>query len=226
MRVMSVLIVEDDKEVAQNLQLYLSSHFSTVDVAYDGNVAFQAYLNQSYDVIISDIEIPYLNGIALFKKIRKLDPFIKLILFSAHTKDTYLLEMVTLKLDDYLMKPITSRKIDAMLSQLLNGAEQEQKILCAKNNVAYSYLSKTITCKEKTVSLTHFEIILIELFLENTAWKVTHEMISETLYPGELEVKGRIKNVIKRVRQKLLYLKIISLPYKGYQLVCSETLDG
>ena len=65
-----VLIVEDDTEVAHYLQLYLSPKFSRVDIAFNGKEGFEKYLNHRYDIIISDIEMPYENGISLFQKIR------------------------------------------------------------------------------------------------------------------------------------------------------------
>lgn len=220
-----VLIVEDDEEVASHLQLYLSSKFNRVDIAFNGKEAFETYLNNRYDLIISDIEMPYENGITLFQKIRKLDTDISLILFSGHTQEKYLLEMVTLKLDGYLMKPITSKKVDDILEKVL-ATKEVVKVICSKHDITYSYLSKMITCKEKSISLTHFEIIVMELFLKEKAYKVTHEMLSEALYGDEDNAKNKIKNLIKRLRQKLPFLKILPLIHFGYQLVCMEYKDG
>ena len=225
MSTLCVLIVEDDKEVAQHLQLYLSSKFNRVDIAFNGKEAFEKYLNYRYDLIISDIEMPYDNGITLFQKIRKLDTDILLILFSGHTQEKYLLEMVTLKLDGYLMKPITSKKIDEILGKVL-ACKEAIKVICKERGIAYSYLTKMITCKEKSVSLTHFEIVVMELFLKEKAYKLTHEMLSEALYGDEDNTKNKIKNLIKRLRQKLPFLKIAPLVHIGYQLVCTEQNDG
>ena len=83
-----------------------------------------------------------------------------------------------------------------------------------------------ITCKEKSISLTHFEIIVMELFLKEKAYKVTHEMLSDALYGDEDNAKNKIKNLIKRLRQKLPFLKILPLIHFGYQLVCMEHKDG
>lgn len=220
-----VLIVEDDTEVAHYLQLYLSPKFSRVDIAFNGKEGFEKYLNHRYDIIISDIEMPYENGISLFQKIRKLDTDILLILFSGHTQEKYLLEMVTLKLDGYLMKPITSKKIDEILEKVL-ACKEAIKVICKEHDIMYSYLSKMITCKEKSISLTHFEIIVMELFLKEKAYKVTHEILAEALYDDEDNAKNKIKNLIKRLRQKLPFLKIVPLVHFGYQLVCTEHNDG
>lgn len=225
MSALCILIVEDDEEVASHLQLYLNPKFSRVDIAFNGKEAFEKYLNHQYDLIISDIEMPYENGITLFQKIRKLDTDILLILFSGHTQERYLLEMVTLKLDGYLMKPITSKKIDDILEKVL-ATKEVIKDICSKHKITYSYLSKMITCKEKSISLTHFEIIVVELFLKEKAYKVTHEMLSEALYGDEENAKNKIKNLIKRLRQKLPFLKIVPLIHFGYQLVCVEHHDG
>lgn len=226
MHEISILIVEDDQEVAHHLQEYLSQKCKIVQIAFNGKEAFEYYLNNRYDCIISDIEMPFFDGIALFQKIRAIDPFIILILFSGHTKEKYLLEMVTLKLDDYVMKPITSKKIDAMLKRIVSHNKIDQKIICSHHDVHYSYVSKVITCKEVSISLSHFEIIVMELFLNNKYFKVTHEDLLESLYESENGSKDRIKNLIKRLRQKVPFLKIKSLINVGYQLVCHEANHG
>jgi len=226
MHKIAILIVEDDKEVARNLQLYLSHTCKVVDVAFDGKEAFNRYLEYSYDCIISDIEMPLTDGITLFQKIRSLDPFIILMLFSGHTHEKYLLEMVTLKLDAYVMKPITSKKIDAMLENILTHTQKETKVICSQKDIVYSYLSKKLTCKEQSVSLSHFEIIVMELFLDNKHWMLTHEALMDALYPHEEGSHSRIKNVMKRLRQKLSFLEIKPIVGVGYQLLCQGDRHG
>jgi DNA-binding response OmpR family regulator len=226
MHKIAILIVEDDKEVAHNLQLYLSHTCKVVDVAFNGKEAFNRYLEYSYDCIISDIEMPLTDGITLFQKIRSLDPFIILMLFSGHTQEKYLLEMLTLKLDGYVMKPITSRKIDEMLECILNHNKKEAKVICSKQGIVYSYLSKRITCKELCVSLSHFEIIVMELFLNDKYFIISHEALIEALYGNAEGSRSRLKNLIKRLRQKILFLDIKSLVGVGYQLVCQGKVHG
>lgn len=223
LRHLSVLIVEDDEEVAKNLQLYLKKRFKKVDIAYDARSAFKMYLNTTYDMVMSDIEIGEgENGIELCQKIRKLDPNILLIIFSGYTKESYLLELVTLKIDAYIIKPITSLKIDQAIDKVLCQKNLDIVKICKKHDILYSYLSKTVTCKGLVVSLTHFEITLIELFVSHQSYKISHETIHNALYPEEIDSKNGIKNLIKRLRHKLPYVSIASIPRYGYQLQCSE----
>ncbi len=226
MQEISILIVEDDKEVAHHLQLYLSHQCKTVDVAFHGKEAFERYLNHRYDCIISDIEMPLFDGISLFQKIRSLDPFITLILFSGHTQEKYLLEMLTLKLDGYVIKPITSKKIDDMFETIIAHTKHDHAIICPQHSILYSYRSKMLTCKEHSVSLSHFEIIVMELFLNDKQFKVTHEALFEALYENEDVSKNRVKNLIKRLRQKIPFLTIKPLVNVGYQLACPEHPHG
>lgn len=219
---LSILIAEDDEEVAQNLQHYLREKFKEVDIVYNGEDAFKKYLDKTYDVIMSDIEMMGGNGIELCHKIRNLDKQIPIILFSGHTKESYLLELVTSKIDAYIIKPVTSFKIDKAIAKVLHQERDDIAMICKTHDIFYSYLSKTFTCKELFISLTHFEIILIELFLSYKSYKVTHEAIHESLYANENGSKNSIKNLIKRLRYKLPYLRIVSLPRYGYQLQCAE----
>lgn len=223
LRHLSVLIVEDDEEVAQNLQLYLKERFKKVDIACDAQSAFQMYLDVSYDMVMSDIEIGEGgNGIELCQKIRKLDPFMPLIIFSGHTKESYLLELVILKIDAYIIKPVTSLKIDTAIEKVLCKKHLDVVTICKKHDIFYSYLSKTITCKDLVISLTHFEIILMELFVSHPSYKISHETIHNALYAEEMGSKNGIKNLIKRLRHKLSHVLIASIPRYGYQLQCTE----
>jgi len=226
MKRIAILIVEDDKEVAHHLQLYLSQKCSTVDLAFDGKEAFDRYLNYHYDCIISDIEMPLLDGITLFEKIRSLDPYILLILFSGHTQEKYLLEMVTLKLDGYVMKPITSTKIDQMYEEIITQTKNNHMVICPQHTIVYSYLSKMITSKECCVSLSHFEIIVVELFLNNKYFIASYESLLEALYGNGNVSKDRLKNIIKRLRRKVPFVSIKPLVNVGYQLTCSEHYHG
>lgn len=219
---LSVLIAEDDVEVAQNLQLYLSGQFKKVDIAHTGNNAFEKYLNYTYDLLLTDIEMPFGNGIELCQRVRKLDKNIPIILFSGHTQESYLLELVTLKIDDYIIKPVTSLKIDNAIIKVLHNEHVDVAIICKKHDIFYSYRSKSITCKELVISLTHFEIIMIELFLSHKSYKISHDVIFNALYEEENGSKNGIKNLIKRLRHKLPHMCITSIPRYGYQLQCPE----
>jgi len=166
--------------------------------------------------------MPHENGIDFFRRIRKIDSMIALILFSGYTQEKYLLDIVTLKLDGYMMKPITSKKLDDMLQSILNKRPRELHSICAEKQIVYSYLSKMMTCKGQAISLTHLEILLLELFLSAPQYTLGHDVIAWELYNGEAEVKNRIKNLIKRLRIKVPFLKIRPIIDYGYQLTCAE----
>jgi len=134
--------------------------------------------------------------------------------------------MITLKLDAYVMKPITSKKIDAMLEGIIHHNKKEDKVICPREGIVYSYLSKRITCKEVSVSLSHFEIIVMELFLDNKTFITTHEALMEALYGNAEGSRNRIKNLMKRLRQKMPFLDIKPLVGVGYQLVCQGKMHG
>lgn len=218
---LNVLVVEDDEEVASNLQFYLSHTFQKVDVAHNAKEAFEKYMNGNYELVMSEVALPLESGVELFQKVRKLDGDVLLILFGNYAKEKYLADITTLKLDGYITKPMTSKKLDEIFLHVLQK-DVEEKIISRQQDICYSYRSKMLTCKGESISLSHFEIILIELFLSNKHYKITHEMIASALYDGEGDLKGRIKNLIKRLRQKVPCLKILPLINVGYQLACSE----
>lgn len=107
----SILFVEDDKSIAKEMELLLSEIFVDIKVAYNGIEALEEYNkfykenNRYFDLIITDIQMPKMNGIELIKHIYKQNPNQKTIVLSAHNESTYLMELVNLGIYRFILKP-------------------------------------------------------------------------------------------------------------------------
>jgi YesN/AraC family two-component response regulator len=108
----SILFVEDDKEISKEMELLLQEIFSKIKIAFDGKEALEQYKifyeeNNSYpDIIITDIQMPNMNGIELIKNIYKKNPTQKIIVLSAHNESEYLIELVNLGIYRFILKPM------------------------------------------------------------------------------------------------------------------------
>ena len=111
----TALYVEDEPAVLKNISELLGNFFGQFYTAADGLEAWEIFRSQSIDVALVDIELPKLNGLELIKRIRAIRPQMPVVVISAYTKTDYLLESVELRLDKYIIKPLTSKKSTSCL---------------------------------------------------------------------------------------------------------------
>lgn len=107
----SVLFVDDQIELREQMHSFLTKIFSHVEVAVDGNDALEKYLKHPFDIIITDIQMPNMDGLLLAEKILKINPKQEIILLSAYTESDYLKKAEQLGIKSYIAKPTDFEKI-------------------------------------------------------------------------------------------------------------------
>ncbi len=110
---LDILYVEDDKALLYETGSILSKIFRSVDTATNGAEGLLKFTENSYDLVITDIEMPELNGLELSQKIKEIDPQLPIVVISAYSNSSYLIEAINIGINYYILKPI-------LLSQLLS----------------------------------------------------------------------------------------------------------
>ena len=108
---MRILYVEDDEALQQELTLLLSDIFETITLASNGEEGLEAYKKNSYDLVITDIRMPILDGVGMIEKIRHINPTQSIIVTSAHNEAEYLIKLIHLGVDSFITKPLSSVEI-------------------------------------------------------------------------------------------------------------------
>ncbi|MEY4504528.1 MAG: hypothetical protein RL154_824 [Pseudomonadota bacterium] len=106
-----ILYVEDDHEIASVMLKSLNRYCNTVVLRQNGKDAVETYLQIKPDIIISDIQMPIMDGLAAAKIIRHLDYYIPIILTTAHSDERYFIDSIETKVDRYILKPIDMSKL-------------------------------------------------------------------------------------------------------------------
>ncbi len=121
-RSLNILFVEDNEDVRNQLLKFLKNFFNEIDVAFDGCNAFDIYQqNQSkYNLIITDISMPRLDGIELSRKIINLNQTQKIMVVSAHTEVDKLNKLKEIGVFDILQKPVGYNTLIDSLEKLYN----------------------------------------------------------------------------------------------------------
>ncbi|WP_373034830.1 HD domain-containing phosphohydrolase [Sulfurimonas sp.] len=113
----SVLYVEDEAELREGIRSFLSKIFTDLDTAQNGKEGFEKYILKKYDIVLTDIQMPKMNGLEMIKKIREIDETQEIIVISAYTDAEYLTESIQLNVTGYIIKPIEFMQILQMLEQ-------------------------------------------------------------------------------------------------------------
>lgn len=227
-----ILLVEDDYLTQVKLVKILNRVYDDIVVAKNGEEAltiFKAYhsQNKSFDLVVSDINMPIMNGINLLENIRQIDELLPFIFVTARLDLETLLQVVKLDIDDYILKPI---EIETLLKSI---EKTMRKSLKRKENLNISqklYLSddlywdsveKSIYKDEKQVKLTKKEIMFLDILCRRINQVVNTEDIVYTLWEDDIEVDSNIvnlKNLISRIRVKIPNLNIENIYGLGYKL--------
>lgn len=194
----NVLYVEDDKTVRESIKEILSEFFKKVITAESGEEGWLKFKKERIDLAIVDIELPGFNGLELIKRIRTERPDLPVIVVSAYTKTDYLLESVELKLDKYIVKPLTSRKLYELLMKLEKELGETTTLHFPKN-VVVDTLKSNIYFDGKSYPLTYRELKMLELLHEKGA--VTYEDLYQLW--SETPTDNAIRSFVKQLRKKL-----------------------
>ncbi len=123
-----ILVIDDDESIRQTLTNYLKRLGYSVLSAEDGRIGFEIIRNQQYDLIISDIKMPNLNGLDLLKKVRDIDPRTKIILITAHDDVQTTIDAMQLGAYDYLEKPLDIERLKVTIARALESKNLSERI--------------------------------------------------------------------------------------------------
>lgn len=117
LRTLRVLYVEDHAETRDELALFLSRKAGEVEVAADGRQGLALFTERPFDLVVTDIQMPGLDGLAMVEGIRALDPGVPVIVTTAFEQPEYLHRAIRARVDQYVLKPLSPRELQSALVQ-------------------------------------------------------------------------------------------------------------
>jgi len=201
---MRILVVEDEKKIADFVKRGLKEEGYAVDVAYDGeNGLFLAKTNQ-YDLILLDLMLPKMDGLEVCRQLKKEACPAPIIMVTA--KDTVEDKVTGLDsgADDYLTKPFAFEELLARMRAVLRKKESKAANLLKVDDLSLDLLSHKVSRGEKEVSLTAKEYALLEYLMRNAGSIVTRTMISEHVWDIDFDTFTNVIDVyINYLRNKI-----------------------
>ncbi len=195
----SVLYVEDEPDVLKNISTLLSSFFRHFYTAADGLSALACFDTTHIDLLLVDIELPKMNGIELIKQIREVDREVMIIIISAYTKTDYLLESVSLGLSKYIVKPLTSKKIHALLDTV-NAHYAQTDIIKLSRHIEIDQIASVIRYDNVSHALSRRELDFLIMIAHKKM--ISYDEIAN-LWEDAIPTENAIRSYIKHLRKKL-----------------------
>ncbi len=196
------MIVEDDKIVASELYNLLTNSSYEATILTNFENALETILKSNSDLILLDINIPYLNGELLLKNIRKKSN-IPIIMVTSKTNEADEALSIMYGADDYIIKPYNPTILLLRISNIFKRCEQKLDIIKFKNLII-NINKGIIKNNEKKVVLTKNEMIIFSYLLNNKERIVTRDELMTTLWNNDEYINDNALTVnISRLRTKL-----------------------
>lgn len=169
MQDIQILIVEDEKKIADSISQGLRENSFQTEVAYDGKLGLQLFESGSFQLAILDINLPGINGYELCRSIRSRDPSVPVIMLTAMNTLDNKIEGFDAGADDYIIKPFDFRELLVRVRALLKRIHSTVAtgVMLKAGDLQMNLDSKEVTRAGRTILLTAKEFQLLEYFLRN-----------------------------------------------------------
>lgn len=226
-KIVTRVMLAEDEEVARDiLSFYLNTIFEEVVVVKDGLEGFETYEASfqkgiNFDLILTDIKMPRLDGMGMLEKIHTLSPEQKFIIVSAYKDEEKLLKSIELKVLGYFVKPLNVDNVMHMLKkakeEVLQDRQKELSKLQINNSYSYDLGKKLLYENEKLVNLSSKESTLLDTLIKNRGSILTPEELKLSIWNDENKSNSTFRALMKRLKDKIKTDDfIISRKTQGY----------
>ncbi len=206
---MRILIVEDEKHLAEAVAQILKRQNYTVDVVHNGEDGLDYGLSGIYDLIVLDIMLPKMNGIDILKNLRKEGIIIPVILLTAKGDINDRVVGLDSGADDYLPKPFATEELLARIRALSRRkADIQMEDDLSFGDVKLNPATLMLSREEQQIKLTLRESELLEYLMIRKGLITSKELIIEKLWGYDSEAEhNNVEVYISFLRKKLQFLK-------------------
>ena len=215
---MNLLVVEDDKMIREGICEFLSEFGYKTYQAEDGKQAISIFENNEINLAILDIQLPYINGLDVLKKIRETSD-IPAIMLTAFSDEEYKINAFTSLADGYIEKPFSLPVLKVRIESLIKKYYGNNETFNYKNTEV-NFASYTAKLNGKKVDVNAKELEILKYMIENEGQALTRMQIIDSVWKETDEIPfDRVIDVyIKELRKKLELDCIVTIRNVGYKL--------
>lgn len=202
-----ILVIEDEQRVAEILKTGLEESGFHISVAFDGEMGIRFFKSSDFDLVISDVVLPKMNGFEVCQQIRALKPEIPILMLTALGAIDDKLEGFDAGADDYMTKPFDFRELDARIRSLLkrkNPSSAANVTELHYADLAMDLNLKTVERAGVSIRLTPKEFNLLKFMMENPERVLTRTEIADKVWNTHFDTGTNFIDVyINYLRKKI-----------------------
>ena len=230
-----VLLVEDEELARKTLAFYLNTIFDEVILACDGEEALliikeNQQNNKNFDLILTDLNMPNVNGMQMIDEVLKFSPNQRFIIVSAHKNEEDLLKLINLRVCGYFVKPLN---IDNMMEMLQKAKEEvildkqpivkTNDLIPLNNSYTFDLANNKLYHKNIIVKLSKKESEILDVLIKNLGVVIPIEKFKEEVWNNININDSSLRTVMKRLKDKIKDDDFI-ISHKGYGYIIEKVL--
>ena len=201
---MRLLIVEDDRKLAEFVARGLRAERYAVDIAADGREGLEYLQSHAYDLLILDLMLPQISGAELMRRVRPSQPSLPILVLTARDATEDKVANFEAGADDYLTKPFDFAELVVRVKALLRRGPAERTDLIRYSDLELNRLSRQVHRAGHSIELTGKEYALLEYLLSSPARVFSRAMILEHVWDQSFEGVTNIVDVyVRHLRRKV-----------------------
>lgn len=217
-----ILIIEDDALLKKYMKEYLNAYDYDISTVEDFDNIEKIVMNEVYDLMLLDINLPKFDGFYFLKLIRK-KLNVPVIIVSARSEEGEQIRGMDLGADDYITKPFSMGILLAKINAVLRRTEKSTGIISEVNDIKLVYSNMELNDGDRVISLTKNEFNILKIFFENYRRVITREQLLNELWDEDEFVDDNtltvnITRVKKLIKNNNLNLNIETKRGIGYVL--------
>lgn len=201
---MRILVVEDEKQIANSIKRGLEQETYSVDIAYDGADGYDLAMSEEYDVIVLDWMLPEMNGLDFCKKIREEKIQTPILMLTAKSEIDDKVIGLNSGADDYLTKPFAFEELIARIKALLRRPQTTTPLILSLADLELNPNSKTVTRNGKNINLSKKEYALLEYFMRNIGITLSKDQIIDHVWNFDDDIlQNTVEQYVGYLRNKI-----------------------
>jgi two-component system copper resistance phosphate regulon response regulator CusR len=201
---MRILIAEDDEALGKFIRQGLMAENYTVDVVADGERARLAGVDSDYDLVVLDLNLPKLDGVAVLRQLRLKKPSLPVLVLTQRTRVEDRVQCLDIGADDYLGKPFSFSELSARIRALVRRSHLPAESVLLVGDLKLDRVEHLVERAGRRIELTTKEFALLEYLMRNSGRRVTRSMIIEHVWNLTFDTTTNVVDVyINYLRRKV-----------------------
>ncbi len=219
----SLLYIEDEIYIRTMVVEYLQRYFQTIYQASNGKEALRIYEEKKPDMIITDIEMPQMNGLEFASRIRQKDEQTLIVILTAHSKTEYLLKAIELNLVKYLIKPLDEEELLEALENSFKKIESKNpSVFRLTEHHYYDTYNHTLVYQDELIPLSSSQYQLLDILLDGKNRMVTYSEIEHSIWTQKAMSSSALRSLVHNTRLMIDKNIIENISKIGYKIKLYE----